>query len=486
MNKSLKYSILLLIVIISTLMHLEHFNKDLMSVHVWRQTQTQSTIDNFYEEDMNILNPRKNDRGDSDGIFRMEFPIYQWLIALLYKIFGSHIIITRIFTFIVGLFSILGLYKLLFALFRSEKLALIGAWTLNFSPAFYYYTINPLPDNFALCCVLWGLALFFQWYRNKKLSYLILSGIFLSIGTLTKLPFIIYYVVPFTYFIIQIKRYGLKKLNVLQVVSVFSFVVFPFAWYLTVISGWHGNPVVKGILANDTSILTILDYIQHNLIIVLPEVLINYASVPFFLLGVVFAFKNKVLRNDKALLLLSLLGMALIYYAFEANAIKKVHDYYFFPFMPLIFILIPYGAFNLLRQKKAIYKYITIAILLVAPFTCYLRMDVRWNPERPGFNKDLLVYKEELRSAVPNDALVVAGNDISHYIFFYYIDKKGWAFNDSKITPEMLNQMIEKGAEYIYSSIDLLKLDNRFRDYLNKLILEKGSIRVYSLKSKCN
>lgn len=154
--------------------------------------------------------------------------------------------------------------------------------------------------------------------------------------------------------------------------------------------------------------------------------------------------------------------------------------------MPLIFILIPYGAFNLLRQKKAIYKYITIAILLVAPFTCYLRMDVRWNPERPGFNKDLLVYKEELRSAVPNDALVVAGNDISHYIFFYYIDKKGWAFNDSKITPEMLNHMIEKGAEYIYSSIDLLKLDNRFSDYFDKLILEKGSIRVYSLKSKCN
>ena len=73
---------------------------------------------------MNILNPRRNDRGDGDGIFRMEFPLMQWLVAATYKIFGNHLIISRIFMFVIGIFSVLGMYKLLQALFRNSTISL--------------------------------------------------------------------------------------------------------------------------------------------------------------------------------------------------------------------------------------------------------------------------------------------------------------------------------------------------------------------------
>ena len=212
-TKTYKLVIFASIIVISLLMHLPNFSKDLLSMHVWRQTQTQSTILSFYEEDFNIFNPRHTDRGNGDGIHRMEFPLMQWFIACLYKIFGNHLIITRIFTFIVGLFSVIGIYKLLLAIFQKETFALIGAWAFNFSPCFYYYTINPLPDNFALCCSIWGLALFFYWIRNQRPILLILSGLFLCIGSLCKLPFILYYSVPLTYFLmafIEQKR-GQKK-----------------------------------------------------------------------------------------------------------------------------------------------------------------------------------------------------------------------------------------------------------------------------------
>ncbi|MFW5821628.1 MAG: glycosyltransferase family 39 protein [Bacteroidota bacterium] len=109
---------------------------------------------------MNILNPRRNDRGDTEGIFIMEFPLMQWLGAMLYEIFGRHLIITRIYMFIVGLLTLLGIYKLLNTLFNNTLLALIGTWAFNFSPSFYYYTINPLPDNLALCLSVWGLVMF--------------------------------------------------------------------------------------------------------------------------------------------------------------------------------------------------------------------------------------------------------------------------------------------------------------------------------------
>ena len=163
MRKHLKNIVLLSIVIISFIMHYKHFSKDLISIHSWRQTQTQTTINNFYEEDMNILNPRRNDRGNGDGIFRMEFPLMQWLVAGSYYVFGKSVLVTRLFMFGIGLLSVFGMYKLLLILFKKELLAIIGAWAFNFSPSFFYYTINPLPDNLALCCAIWGLVLFFKW-----------------------------------------------------------------------------------------------------------------------------------------------------------------------------------------------------------------------------------------------------------------------------------------------------------------------------------
>jgi hypothetical protein len=125
--------------------------------------------------------------------------------------------------------------------------------------------------------------------------------------------------------------------------------------------------------------------------------------------------------------------LVLAYYLFEANAIGTGHDYYLFPFYPLLFILVAYGAYNLLMLKNRMVQYLTLFLLLLLPFTCFLRMQVRWNPESPRFNKDLLTYKIELQNAIPKNSLVVAGNDNSHFIFFYYIDNSADAFNFFKI-----------------------------------------------------
>lgn len=486
MNKTLRNISLLSIVVISFLMHFNNFSKDLMSIHVWRQTQTQSTIINFYEEDMNIFNPRRNDRGDTDGLFRMEFPLMQWIVACGYKIFGNHLIISRVFMFIIGLLSVLGIYKLLDALFHNTILSVIGAWAFNFSPSFYYYTINPLPDNLALCCSIWGIALFFIWYTNNKLINLILSGLLLSIGVLCKLPFIIYYIIPFLYFVILIFKNGINRKIIFQALGVLSFAILPIAWYIAVVPQWHGNVIVKGMLDNNETVSKLLDYLQHNLISTLPELLLNYGSLVFFLAGFYFLFKRKSYKDPRFALILALSIIVLIYYLFEANVIAKIHDYYLFPFYPLLFMLVAYGAFNLFISKTNFIRYFTIAILLLLPVICYLRMQVRWNPDSPGFNKDLLIHKAELQNGVPKDALVVAGNDGSHFVFFYYINKKGWGFDNDNLTSQMLKTMVEKGAKYLYTDSRIIDNNKEIVCYLDKLILEKGTIKIYSLKKSAH
>lgn len=476
------YCILVLIVLLSAAMHFKHFSEDLTSIHVWRQTQTQSTIVNFYEENMNIFKPLKNDRGDGDGLFRMEFPLMQWLVACIYKVLGNHIIITRLFMFVTGLLSLLGMYRMLQTLFENKIIALVGAWTFNFSPCFYYYTINPLPDNFALCCAIWGIVFFFNWYK-RRVDYLLLSsGLLLSIGALCKLPFILYLVVPLTYFLICIVKRGISKRIIFNTLMILSFMILPLAWYISVVPQWNGNGIVNGILDSRISISEYLDYLQHNLISTLPELLLNYGSVPFFLLGFFFTYKNKTYKHSLFPVFIVWSIAILAYFFFELNMIAKIHDYYLFPFYPLLFILVSYGAYQMFIIKRGFTRYLFFILLLILPFTTYLRMKVRWDLTSPGFNRDLLVYKEELRHATPKNALCVVGNDESHFIYFYYLDKKGWGFNDDDLNSGKLRTMIEKGAKYLYS--DSRNIDNSkyIKPLLDTLIVEKGSVKVFKLK----
>jgi len=235
-------------------------------------------------------------------------------------------------------------------------------------------------------------------------------------------------------------------------------------------------------LENEDSFVQILNSLWFNFSSTLPELLLNYGSVLFFIAGFYFIFKRKAYKNVKFLMLISLSVMVLVYFFFEINAIAKVHDYYLFPFYPLLFSLVAYGAYYLLQIKKPFFRYLTWALLLILPLTCYLRMEVRWTPESPGFNKDLLIYKNDLRDAVPDNALVVAGNDESHFIFFYYIDKKGWAYHDDNLTANDLKEDINKGAKYLYTDSEKINSDKSIHPFLEKLILEKGSIRIYKLK----
>jgi hypothetical protein len=243
---------------------------------------------------------------------------------------------------------------------------------------------------------------------------------------------------------------------------------------------------VKGMLGNNESMVKLLDYYQHNLISTLPELLVGYGSLIFFVAGFFFSFRNKAYLNPKFLLLLSLSILAILYYLFEANAIAKIHDYYLFPFYPLLFIQVAYGAFNLYNSRIKFNRYLTYALLVVIPVTCYFRMQGRWNPDSPGFNKDLLTYKKELQNAVPKDALVVAGNDDSHFIMFYYIDKKGWGFNDDRLSADKLQDMIERGAKYLYSDSKNIYNNVELAHYFDEMIMEKGSIKIYSLKKSAH
>jgi len=483
MNKALKNSLLFMALLTSLLMHWEHLNKDLISIHAWRQTQTQATTLSFYEEDMNIFHPRRDERGNGEGVFRMEFPLFQWLNALVLKVFGKSILVTRVFVFLIGAATVIGMYRFLRVLFSNRRLAVAGAWAFTFSPSFFYYTINPLPDNLALCCGIWGLGLFLLWQKKQQnWGLLLTSGLLLGLGALCKLPFILYFALPFAGFAKRFLWQGFRRRDVGLFMGLHAFVLLPLAWYSWVIPTWSGNPIVEGMFGHRGGWATLLDYWQHNLISTLPELLLNYGATPFFLFGIYQAYRRRAYRHPKFSMLM-VLGLAVLaYYLFESNAIGKVHDYYLFPFYPLLFALVAYGAHRMLVANTRWVNYLAVGLLLLLPITCHLRMQRRWNENAPGFNQDWLAHKEELRLAVPKDALVVAGNDKSHFIFFYYIDKNGWGFQADDLPPEQLRAAAKAGARYLYTDSEKVGDTPAMRCLLDSLVLRRGSVRIFRLE----
>ncbi len=463
-------------------MHWHVFTRDLVGVHVWRQTQTQTVIDNFYKEDNNIMNPKYHENPETDRVVRMEFPVMQWLFAQVYRVFGPHIAISRVLSFIIGMGSVFGIFFLLLSIFRNKTLAVIGAWCFNFSPVFYYYTINPLPDNFALAAAIWSLVFLFRWISNPRWQNLLFSAVFLSLATLAKLPFIIYGSVIAAYLGVELKnnlRFGLKK--TMQASLIYLMVMAPaLAWYVWVIPTWGGNGVVKGMIDLRNNSSELLDILQANLISTLPELLLNYASVPFFIAGFYFAYRYRRTHSKRFPLFLFWGAAILFYFVFELNMIAKVHDYYLFPFLPILFLIVAYGAWHLLNRKEKFFRYAVIVLLLLAPITAYLRANPRWNTVSPGFNVDFYNNKEVLRNLVPQNERVIVGFDKSHFILLYYIDKKGWAFDEGFNIPQFEYQ-ISQGAHYLYTDAPIDTMP-QVQQHLESKIYDQGRLRVYRLK----
>lgn len=477
-----KYHRVLLYVVLPVIllvMHLRIFTTPLVGVHVWRQTQTQQNIENFVNEDFNILNPRLNNHGNESAVQRMEFPLMQWSFALFYKLFGDHLIITRMLSFIIGLFSVWGMFALVKKLVPDPVIALGAAWCFAFSPLLYYYSLNPLPDNLALCLAIWSLVATLDYARTRSMRDAFFAALLLMSATLCKLPFIVYGGGLLVLFLRDVKQ---QPQTAWRFAGLTTLVFIPaIAWYAWVMPGWEGNGVLTGILDNDRSRL--LEYLWGNFSSTLPELLLNYGACLFFVLGFVLFFRRRLWKDIRYRVLLFAALPVLAYFIYELNMIATVHDYYLLPFLPFLFLLVGGGIYLLLRSTKKTMHVIAIVLFAVLPFTAFLRTDSRWDVNEPGFNKDLLVHREELINAVPPDALCIAGNDLSQRIMFYYIKKRGWNFMNEEIDAAKLQELIPKGARYLYSDSPLTLNDTTIRKFFRRTIGTFGSIQVYELKT---
>ena len=310
-----------------------------------------------------------------------------------------------------------------------------------------------------------------------------MGNVLIGLATLVKLPFVLLFALPVAGLLHHPPPRELKYVGLRAIILPLCLAPAA-AWYLTVIPEWGGNPVIGGILSTEADWLRLADYLQHNLISTLPEMLLGFAALPAFLYGIYAAVRNrKHLWSHYRYFWL--LGVGLVaFFLYELNALGKAHDYYLYPYLPVIFLVVLYGCHNwyVAQEGRAVWFRLLLPLLFVfAPLACFLRLGHAWSTEYAGYNPDLYIHREALRSAVPDGTPVIVGIDQSPYIYLYHLRKYGWTLNSAQLDQADFENMLRAGAAYLYIDNNQLLQAPWVKSYLEEKVAEAGSFKVYRL-----
>lgn len=465
----------------SLFMHRKIMELDIQGAHAWRQTQTMWNIRNFIRHDGNILNPRVSYfNGGKENILRYEFPIMQYCIAQVLRLLGEKILTVRICMFLIFCLTSFGFFYLVRDIFESNLVAICGTYFLQLSPLFYYYAFNPLPDNLALCGTIWYLYFILKYRRNKTLNFAFLAGFSLLIATLAKLPYLMYAIVSIFFFTKKIIiQKQLSKKNFLSAFVQFSMLIPALLWYSWVMPAWEGNSVLGGIFQNALPWSEYKEILHYHRIVILNRLLL-YAPVWLFMLIGVFVFWKKVAGRKW---MLSLIGICLLFWVLELNAINVIHDYYMMPFLPCFYILISAGILFLIRHQVRYLSFLVLIAVIWAPFDTYESTYGKWGMDHDGFNANIYANKQVLKEAVPSHELCIILNDRSQSIFSYNVDNMGHIFYNDEMPVEWIGDMIDNyGITHMYSDSRKIDKDPAFSKFVDTLLLDIGGVHVYKLR----
>lgn len=162
-------------------------------IHAWTQSDRYAIALNFLRNHFDIFHPATYNLLTVNGITQVDFPINEWVIALLMKL--SHHTSPIIFRTYTLCYSYIGLYFL----FLLAKDVTQSAWKsvvmvlfVYTSPVYTYYQAGFLPSIPAFANVIIGFYFFNKFCSSKKDKHLFLSVGFLTLAALVRLPYIIF------------------------------------------------------------------------------------------------------------------------------------------------------------------------------------------------------------------------------------------------------------------------------------------------------
>lgn len=440
--KKLEFLFVALLLLLALGLRLYKIDRPIADWHSWRQADTAAVARNFVKDGFTPLIPKYDDMSSqANGIDNpnrlrfVEFPIYNMVIAAVWKVTGITDIAARSTTVVITVFSTLLLY-LIVKNFSGRKIAFLSAFFFAIIPYNVFYSSTILPGPFMVFCLLAFYLSFIHFLKNdKNLLLLTLSIIFANLAILSW-PISLFFILPPAY--LAFEKYGTKAVSKISLWVLASASIAPFiAWRLYIQSYPEGIPNYLFLL-NEGNIRFKGAFFRWLIEERLGKLILTLSGFFLFLTGLV-----KKPGREKLFYLTWLASVAIYFSVFASGNVR--HDYYQIPTIPILAIFMALGVQMLLNKSGVFNKYLTRAvvafsIIFILAFGYYEVKGYYWI-NRP----EIVAAGRAVDRLLPKDATVVAPYN-GDAAFLYQTNRRGYP-----ITDRALEKFIEQGTKYLVS-----------------------------------
>lgn len=457
----IRFWILLLFII-----RLENIDLPPLDVHAYRQCLTLGVARNYLEIDWNLFAPRTILCDSRPGFEVMEFPILNYTIALLWRVFGEHDWCFRLLGITVaslGLWHFHGIARR----YVDARSALAGTVLFGTSIAFIYAR-KAMPDVFSLSLVLIGVNIGLDYLEKGKSWRLALVALITAAGLLSKIPSataLAFLVVPFfdpsNLLERKIKLTGALAVAI-AAMSAWYFVWIPWAekaydhaWFfrLGLSRAWHE--------AFDEAWV----YTKERFYpIALQSRLAFFACVS----GLVWMFIKK---QWKLAACWAISSVVFFYFILQVGKVFSGHEYYIIPYTPIMGLLAGYGLGSLVSNN---WLFIGLLALMAAEAVYRQKPDffIPWQDQK-------FMKLQTLVDTYTRPKAKILTSDASPRMI-YFAHRSGWTENKKErlLDKNWLDGESTVGLEY--AVIERC----RFMDSLQyPMIFEDNDFRIYKIKN---
>jgi 4-amino-4-deoxy-L-arabinose transferase-like glycosyltransferase len=430
----------------------------LLDFHGWRQTLTATIAYNFYVDGMNVFNPSPN-RLNQLGAH--EFPLYTYLIAILYKILGFHEIIGRLVAIAFSMGSLWFLY-LLGKRYFDKTSAIVACGFFAVLPFSVYYSRTFMPEAAMLFFSISMVYMFARWLDTGKWSDFIFASLFATLAFLVKLPTL--YMGGPLLFLAWNKFRG----KIFYQPRLYLFVVMilapPALWYSYIARlqfETYGGANVWLDMLKDWEILLTLRYWKLIFWTRLVEKMFAFTVFPFLVLGMWATTQNKERY------VLHTWFFSICAYFVIAAKYNFIHEYYQVPIIPVGCLFAGKFIADFYRQNAsgAWNKRVWLVLIMIVfiPIHSIYKLNKRLN-----YNDSYIKLGEEIKENTEPDDLIIANQVNASPQIFYYGQRKGWGVTfDQKLKPKTLTEYVNKGARlYVMVGGNLEENDPELNEFL--------------------
>ena len=435
----------------------------------WRQTDTAAIARNYFEEGYDLLYPRVDWRGDTEGFVEANFPAYAFLVACGYRLLGApKEWVGRLVAVLFSAFSVVPLY-FLGKRWYGREVGRLSAFLFAIAPLNLFFGRAFMPESMMLFFSIGAIYGFVRWADTETWGWFFCAAICAALAFLIKIP-TLYLGLPLAFL-----AYQKFRRRVLTEPRIWGYVLLSLApavlWYRHAYGLFQRTHLTFGIWNT-------YGYRKWGNV----EFLVSpsfYGRMAERLGGVVFTPLGLVLlgfgvwcclRRRRGWVFLFWLAAIVIYVLLVPEG-NWTLNYYQLPFVPAGSVLIGLALASL--PKTPLGRAGLLGCLIVLGGSSYLYARPLYRSKPYHVARYEMGRKIDIR--LPAGALLVVGdldaNAGARYraqspTFLYYCRRKGWQLTPDEFVPERLEALRRKGAQYFVAATRMVYERKPFWDYL--------------------